>query len=53
MKGRLGGALLVAVCLSPWVPSVSAAQGAPTVYQNPDAPLEVRVRDLLGRLTLA
>jgi beta-glucosidase len=52
LKGRLGGALLAAVCLLLWVPSVSAAQGAPTVYQNPDAPLEVRVRDLLGRLTL-
>ena len=52
MRGRMGGALLAAMCLLPWIRSVSTAQGAPTVYQHPDAPLDARVRDLLGRLTL-
>jgi beta-glucosidase len=46
---RIGGALCLAV---PLATQAAAQETAPAVYRDPDAPLEARVRDLLGRLTL-
>ncbi|RST30211.1 beta-glucosidase [Sphingomonas ginkgonis] len=55
-RRRLGAALMLAgVALSgPALPLASSAQTAPArpLYKNPQAPIDARVEDLLGRMTL-
>ncbi len=48
---RLAGALLAATSLLPLAPSQTPAMSTPA-YRNPALPVEERVADLLGRMTL-